>query len=60
MERSVLEDPTLDPFTKRVLSTLDPNVFTSLNPKQYNAFRRTLDEARPIRKHAVDIRGVIP
>lgn len=60
MERSVLEDPTLDTFAKQVLSTLEPEVFASLSPKQYAAFRHTLERARPIRRHAVNIRGILP
>ena len=50
----------LDTFSKQVLSTLEPEVFTSLSRKQYAAFRHTLERARPIRRHAVNIRGVVP
>jgi hypothetical protein len=59
MKRTILEDPTLDAFARDVLHKLDPEVFTSLSPRQYAAVRDTLVRASPIRRHPVDLRGVI-
>jgi hypothetical protein len=58
--RRVLDDPDLDPYTRAVLTHIEPDVLDSLSDSQFTAIRHAVDAARPIRRHPVDIRGVIP
>ncbi len=60
MQRGVLEDESLDSYTRYVLEKIEPEVFTSLSEKQFAAIRHAIELARPISKHPIDIRGVIP
>jgi len=60
MKHSVLEDPSLNGYTRHVLSRLEPEVLASLTEHQFSAIRHAIDEARPISRHPIDIRGVIP
>ena len=60
MKRKSAEDPSLDAYTRFVLSQIEPEVIASLTEHQSTCICRALEKARPITKHAVDIRGVIP
>jgi hypothetical protein len=60
MKRSALDDPSLDSYTRYVLSEIEPDVFASLADHQYAAVRHAIEKARPISQHPIDIRGVIP
>jgi len=60
MKKRALEDPSLDNYTRHVLSRLEPDVLASLTEHQFSAVRHAIEQARPISRHAIDIRGVIP
>ena len=58
--RRMLDAPDLDPYTRAVLAHIEPDVLDSLTDSQFAAIREAIDAARPIRRHPIDIRGVIP
>lgn len=60
MKRRALDDPTLAPFTRSVLAKIEPDVLASLTEHQFRAIRDAVDQSRPVRRHAIDLRGVLP
>lgn len=60
MKKSALDDPSLDTYTRFVLSKVEPDVLASLTEHQFAAVRHAVEQARPISRHPIDIRGVIP
>lgn len=60
MKQRALEDPALDAYTRFVLSHIDPDVLASLTEHQFQSIRAAVEAAKPISKHAVEIRGVVP
>ncbi|MCU0656077.1 MAG: hypothetical protein MUF64_12735 [Polyangiaceae bacterium] len=49
-----------DPFTKAVLRQLGPELLASFTDDQRCRLERALFACRPLQRHPVDIRGVIP
>lgn len=60
MKQRVLDDPTLEPFTRAVLARIDPDVLASLTEHQFRSIMEAVDKARPIKRHTIDIRGTVP
>lgn len=60
MKRRVLDDPTLSPFTRSVLEKIAPDVLASLTEHQFSAIREAVDQSRPLSRHSIDLRGVLP
>jgi hypothetical protein len=60
MKQQALEDPTLAPYTRAVLGRIDPDVLASLTEHQFRSIRDAIDLSRPIRRHSIDFRGVVP
>jgi hypothetical protein len=60
MKRKSLEDPSLDTYTRFVLSHVEPEVIASLTEHQFNSIRDALEKSRPITRHPIDIRGILP
>lgn len=50
----------IDPFTYSVLGRIDPDVRKSLTATQLAGIRVAISGCRPLDKHPVDVRGVIP
>ena len=50
----------MDPFTYHVMERIDPEVRASLTPAQLSAIKEAISASRPLKKHPIDIRGVIP
>lgn len=49
-----------DPFTYHVLQRIDPKVRASLTPAQFSAIEEAVTASQPLKKHPIDVRGVIP
>jgi hypothetical protein len=49
-----------DPFTKAVLRQLGPELLASFTDDQRCRLERALFACRPLQRHPVDIRGIIP
>ena len=49
-----------DPFTYHVLQRIDPKVRASLTPAQFSAIKEAITASQPLKKHPIDIRGIIP
>ena len=60
MKRRALDDPNLSPFTRTVLEKIEPDVMASLTEHQFRAIREAIDQSRPLSRHSVDLRGVLP
>jgi hypothetical protein len=60
MKQSALDDPSLAPFTRSVLEKIDPDVRASLTGHQFRCIRDAIDESRPVSRHSIDLRGVLP
>jgi hypothetical protein len=60
MKQRALEDPTLAPYTRAVLGRIDPDVLASLTEHQFRSIRDAIDLSRPIKRHTIDLRGVVP
>jgi hypothetical protein len=43
-----------------VLVKIEPDVLASLTEHQFRAIRDAVDQSRPVRRHAIDFRGVLP
>jgi len=50
----------MDPFTYHVMERIDPKVRASLTPVQLSAIKAAIRANRPLDKHPIDIRGIIP
>jgi len=50
----------MDPFTYHVMERIDPKVRASLTPTQLSAIKEAISASRPLKKHPIDIRGIIP
>jgi len=50
----------MDPFTYHVMERIDPKVRASLTPAQLSAIKEAISASRPLKKHPIDIRGIIP
>lgn len=50
----------VDPFTYHVIERIDPKVRASLTPAQLSAIKEAIAASRPLKKHPIDIRGIIP
>jgi len=50
----------MDPFTYHVMERIDPKVRASLTPAQLSAIKEAIRANRPLNKHPIDIRGIIP
>lgn len=59
-KRVSLDDPDLDRYTRFVLGHVDEDVRRSLTPQQFESIRQAIDATKPLSKHPLDIRGVIP
>lgn len=60
MKQRALDDPHLAPYTRGVLAKIDPDVLASLTEHQFRSIRDAIDASRPISRHSVDLRGIIP
>lgn len=52
--------PDRDPFCDAVLRHMGDDVLGALKPRQREALERALHACRPLQRHPVDVRGVIP
>ena len=50
----------IDPFSDSVLKKIDPEIKGSFTKKQIDAFINALTSSQQGKKHAIDIRGLIP
>jgi len=50
----------LDPFTYHVIERMDPKVRASLTPAQLSAIKEAIEGGRPLKRHPIDLRGIIP
>ena len=60
MLQSPAKPVKMDAFTDSVIRRLDPDVRATLTQEQYSAFVDAVSASRPLNKHPVDWRGVIP
>lgn len=60
MKASIVDDPSMDTFTRFVLKRIDPDIIESLTEEQFAAIHKAVKAATPIGKHPVHLRGVIP
>lgn len=56
----MMQHNTVDPYTYHVLQSIDEKVRSSMTPAQLSAVSKAIAANRPYKKHAIDIRGVLP
>ena len=61
METPVSEKiPNLDAFTDSVMRRIDRKVLASFTREQLRAIHEGISASRPLSKHPIDVRGIIP
>ncbi len=52
--------PNLDAFTDSIINKIDPEVYQTFNPAQIEAMVEAISACRPLAKHPIDLRGILP